>query len=289
MGNYKQIENGSNSLRERVLQVSAAFMVPSGISRIDAWPPLEKKITAAVPGRKEIKVDFSLYLKIAASLCIIALAALTLYDLQEVHVLTGSGEHKLISLPDHSTVLLNAGSTLQYNTFLFAFTRKIHFTGEGIFSIVKGSRFKVFGQHGVVEVLGTKFNVRSRRNAYEVSCLEGKVKVTSLENTSPVILTAGLSTALENKKLKPAVAFKSEIIAWKNGEFYFDNSPLSEVLETLELQYDIRIHFDDSTTRSYSGYFTAINLDEALKLVCLPLDLEYEVLSQKEVNISNKK
>lgn len=289
MGNYKQIENGSNSLRERVLQVSAAFMVPSGISRIDAWPPLEKKITAAVPGRKEIKVDFSLYLKIAASLCIIALAVLTLHNLQEVHVLTGSGEHKLISLPDHSTVLLNAGSTLQYNTFLFAFTRKIHFTGEGIFSIVKGSRFRVFSQHGVVEVLGTKFNVRSRRNAYEVSCLEGKVKVTSLENTSPVILTAGLSTALENKKLKPAIAFKSEIIAWKNGEFYFDNSPLSEVLETLELQYDIRIHFDDSTTRSYSGYFTAMNLDEALKLVCLPLDLEYEVLSQKEVKISNKK
>ena len=124
MGNHEQIENGSNSLRKRLLQVSAAFMVPSGISRIEAWPLLERKIIAVVPGRNEIKVDFSFYLKIAASLCIIALAALTVYSFQEVHVITGRGEHQLITLPDHSTVLLNAGSTLQYNTFLFAFTRK---------------------------------------------------------------------------------------------------------------------------------------------------------------------
>lgn len=241
-----------------------------------------------MPGRKEIRVDFSLYLKIAASLCIIALAALTLYNLQDVNVLTGRGEHQLITLPDQSTVLLNAGSTLQYNTFLFAFTRKLHFTGEGLFSVVKGSRFKVVSPQGAVEVLGTQFNILSRKNTYEVACLEGKVKVTNLTNTSRVILTSGLNTALMNKNLKQPEAFKSEITAWQNGEFYFENSPLSEVLTTLELQYDIKIHFDGPSARSYTGYFTANNLEESLKLVCLPLDLDYEVLNNKEIKISNK-
>jgi transmembrane sensor len=289
MGNHEQIESSGNSLRQRVLRVSATFVVPSGISRIEAWSLLEKKIIAVMPGRKEIKVDFSLYLKIAASLCIIALAALTAYNFQDVHVLTARGEHQLITLPDQSTVLLNAGSTLHYNSFLFAFTRKLHFTGEGFFSVVKGGRFKVISPQGAVEVLGTQFNILSRKNTYEVACLEGKVKVTNLTNTSRVILTSGLNTALLNKKLKQPAAFKSEITAWRNGEFYFENSPLNEVLITLELQYDIRIHFDGPTSRSYTGYFTASNLDEALKLVCLPLDLEYDVLNKKEIKISTKK
>jgi ferric-dicitrate binding protein FerR (iron transport regulator) len=289
MGNQEQIESSGNSLQERVLRVSATFVVPSGISRMDAWPTFEKKITGIMPGRKEIKVDFSLYLKIAASLCLFALAALTVYNLQDVHVLTGRGEHQLITLPDQSTVLLNARSTLQYNSLLFAITRKLRFTGEGFFSVVKGSRFKVVSPQGAVEVLGTQFNVLSRNNTYKVACLEGKVKVTNLTSTSRVILTTGLSTVLMNKKLKHPKAFKSEITAWRNGEFYFDNSPLNEVLTTLELQYDIRIHFDSLMSRSYTGYFTASNLEEALKLVCLPLDLEYEVLNKKEIKISNKK
>jgi transmembrane sensor len=289
MGNQEQIESIGNPLQERVLRVSATFVVPSGISRIDAWPMFEKKITCIMPGRKEIKVDFSLYLKIAASLFLFALAALTVYNFQDVHVLTGRGEHQFITLPDQSTVLLNAGSTLQYNSLLFAFTRKLRFTGEGFFSVVKGSRFKVVSPHGAVEVLGTQFNVLSRENTYQVACLEGKVKVANLTSTSRVILTAGLSTVLMNTKLKHPEAFKSEITAWRNGEFYFDNSPLNEVLTTLELQYDIRIHSDSLMPRSYTGYFTASNLEEALKLVCLPLDLEYEVLNKKEIKISNKK
>jgi len=282
------MENSSNPLKERVLKVSAAFSVPIGITRTEAWQALQGRIAAVVPSENEIKFDFTFYLKIAASLCVIALAAFSVYNLQHVQLLTAKGEHQLITLPDHSTVMLNAGSALQYNALLFVFTRKVNFTGEAFFTVQKGSRFEVVSQQGVVEVLGTQFNVKSRKAIYEVACAEGKVKVSNTANNSSVILTPGLHTMLFHKNLKQPALFKSEVTAWKNGEFYFENASLQEVLNTLELQYDITIRFDGPATRSYTGYFTNNNLEESLKLVCLPLRLEYEILNNKEVRISTK-
>lgn len=288
MGNQKHTyDSQGNSPKERVLLVSSGFSVPSSITRLEAWYAVEKKIAALIPGGKEIKFDFRFYIKIAASICIIALAAYTFYGFQHVHVLTGRGEHQLITLPDHSTVLLNAGSALQYNKFLFAFTRIVYFNGEGFFTVQKGSRFKVVSHPGKVEVLGTQFNLVSRKATYDVACVEGKVKVTNSASTSGVILTAGLNTTLMNKILAQPKIFKSTLTAWKNGEFYFDNSPLNDVLATLELQYNIKVHFDGSADRSYSGYFTNNNLEESLKLVCLPLGLKYEFLNTNEVKLIN--
>lgn len=289
MGNHQHIENSGNSLKERVLKVSAAFSVPAGITRIEAWQTLERRIADVVPHGNEISFDFTFYLKIAASLLFMALAAFTVYNFQQVELLTAKGEHQIITLPDHSTVMLNAGSALQYNALLFAFTRKVNFNGEAFFTIQKGSKFQVVSQHGVVKVLGTQFNVISRKAIYEVACVEGKVRVSNSANTSGVILTAGLQTALSHKNLKEPTLFKSELMAWKNGEFYFENAVLQEVLNTLEIQYDITIHFDGATARSYTGYFTNNNLEESLKLICLPLELEYKILNKKEVKITTKK
>ena len=87
----------------------------------------------------------------------------------------------------------------------------MHFTGEGFFSVQKGSRFKVVSQQGIVEVLGTQFNILSRKGTYEVACVEGKVKVHDSKKISGVILTAGLNTTLINYKLGATKIFQTNI------------------------------------------------------------------------------
>ena len=288
MGN-KQHTKDIVTLREKILSEAAMFLVPTGITSVEAWQTFEKRMVVVSRQEREIRPDFTFYLKIAASVLIIALAVFTIYDFHEVHVVTNRGEHRLIILPDHSTVLLNAGSALQYNGLLFAFTRKVNFNGEGFFTVQKGSRFKVISLQGVIEILGTQFNVRSRNDTYEVACTEGKVKVSNTAKTSSVILTNGLQTVLTNETLRRPAHFKSELISWKNGEFYFENASLGEVFKTLELQYNISIHWDDMAARTYTGYFTNKNLNESLKLVCLPLGLSYEISEHNEVNISTRK
>jgi len=169
--------------------------------------------------------------------------------------------------------------------------RRVYFDGEGFFTVEKGNQFTVISKSGRIKVLGTQFNVMSRGNVYEVACLEGKVKVSNSRNSSEVLLTPGLQTLLSNDEVKQPYLLKAETISWKKGEFYFDNALLSDVLDTLSLQYNITVELDveNSSARRYTGYFTKYNLTESLELICLPLDLEYKIQNSSQVIISSKK
>jgi len=292
MGNHHEhIENNRRRLqRERILRTAARFSVPARVSCPVAWQKIEERLTHVAVSGKQVAVDFTLFLKIAASFLILALTAYLVYNQQHVDLITSKGEHRLITLPDHSTVLLNAGSSLHYNTLLFPILRKVYFDGEGFFTVEKGNQFTVISEGGTVQVLGTQFNVMSRAHVYEVACLEGKVNVRNRRNTSEVLLTPGLQTSLSNDEVKQPYLVKDETISWKNGEFFFDSAPLSDVLNTLSLQYNITVEIDveNPSTRHYTGYFTNHNLEESLKLICLPLGLEYKILNST-VKISPKK
>jgi transmembrane sensor len=265
--------------------------VPARISRELAWQKIEGRLANAAASGKQISVDLALFLKIAASFLTIALTAYLVYNQHHVDLITNSGERRLITLPDHSTVLLNACSSLHYNTLLFPMLRRVYFEGEGFFTVEKGNRFTVISKSGTVEVLGTQFNVMSRTNAYEVACLDGKVKVSNSRNSSEVLLTPGLQTSLSNDEMKQPYLLQAETISWKNDEFYFDNALLADVINTLSLQYNIKVELnvENLPARHYTGYFTKYNLAESLELICLPLGLEYKIQNSSQVTISSKK
>jgi len=288
MGNKEHIEGTGDLLKDKILNRSAQLAVPQRIGKVEAWEKIEKRLTTITMSGKQVRLEWGHFFKIAASLLIVALAAYVVYHQQEVELFTSRGEHRLITLPDHSTVLLNAESSLHYNSLLFSFTRKVYFGGEGFFSVQKGSRFDVVSENGTVRVLGTQFNVVTRDNTYEVSCVEGKVSVQN-RRASKVVLTAGLRTFLSNNNLQQPAPVGPEVTSWTNGEFYFDNAPLSQVVNTLSLQYNITVRLENVDVRYYTGYFTKYDLEEALKLVCAPLALNFEILNTSEVKISTKK
>ena len=283
-------KNGRSFLREHILYVSSKWAVAEKTSRTKAWKRLENHLGEISSSGKQIHVDFSIFLKIAASFVILVLAAYLIYHQYDVTAFTKRGEHKLVTLPDHSTVLLNAASSISYNSLLFCFNRNLSFDGEGFFTITKGNQFEVRSSLGTIEVLGTQFNVKSTVNTYQVACTEGKVSVSTSQGHSNVLLTAGLSTSIHNNKLAVPSKSKGEDISWRNGEFFFENASLSDVLYTLSLQYDInvRVEIPDPSSRYYTGYFTNHNLKEALDLICSPLSLNYQMLGTSEVKISSK-
>jgi len=290
MGDQEQIGNGENTpLKGRILDVSSHWTIHGKISKATAWQTLERRLDGVAVAGKTITVDFTLLLRIAASLLLVALTAYLIYHQYDVGVFTKRGEHKLVTLPDHSTVMLNAASSVHYNKLMYYVSRNVTFNGEGFFTVSKGSRFKVATEFATVQVLGTKFNLMSTVDKYEVACTEGKVKVSTDQKHSGVILTGGQYTALHNGQLETPSKAKEEKISWMNGEFYFENTSLPVVLKTLSLQYDIRIRIEieNPSARHYTGYFTKHNLKEALDLICIPLALEYKMLGPADVIISS--
>lgn len=196
------------------------------------------------------------------------------------------GTQLSVILPDGSTADLNAGSTLTYNRFFWSQNREVQLDGEGLFKVETGNNFTVITDSGKIEVLGTVFNVKSRKTIFEVACYEGKVSVETNSNQQQIIKKGEAVSLKDNKLHKTSISRSGPL--WKNGESLFISIPLKEVLDELERQYNItfiRTNIDEN--KLFSGGFLYNNLDLALESVLVPMNIEY-VINGLSVKLSNK-
>jgi len=192
-----------------------------------------------------------------------------------------------IELPDASNVTLNAASTIHFNKFLWNFKRKVDLEGEAFFKVQKGSKFDVITSGGIVSVIGTQFNVKNRANYFEVKCYEGIVSVETDGKSHR--LTKGNTIRVVDNRI---VADTTDNIEpkWINNSSSFKSVPLLEVINEVERQYNISINTQKvDTDQIYTGGFVHDNLDQALKAITVPFDLNYSINeSKRNVIISSE-
>ncbi|TSE04429.1 FecR family protein [Aquimarina algiphila] len=189
---------------------------------------------------------------------------------------TDPGKQLAITLPDGSSVDLNAASTLTHQRFFWSKNREVFLQGEAYFKVTSGTNFVVSTSIGKVEVLGTQFNVKGRSNEFEVGCYEGKVRVATQDNQQK-ILEKGQGVSLQNKKLIDKVINDSEPL-WKNRESVFNSIPLKDVLDELEIQYNITFRRDKiDQNQLFTGGFNYDDLNIALESVLVPMGINYVV------------
>ncbi len=162
-----------------------------------------------------------------------------------------------ITLSDGSKVWLNAGSSLKYPVVFNGHERKVQITGEAYFEIAhdKTKPFLVSKDNIQVEVLGTHFNV----NAYEdedairVTLLEGAVKVTGHEKSLTIkpgeqaVATPYASLAIHHS---PDI---DQVMAWKNGFFYFTRADVPTIMRQLARWYDLEIAYEGAIPKREFG------------------------------------
>ncbi|WP_343704131.1 FecR domain-containing protein [Chitinophaga sp.] len=149
-----------------------------------------------------------------------------------------------ITLPDGSGVWLNAASTLRYPTSFSGADRTVELSGEAYFSISpEASRpFKVKAAGQEIVVLGTGFNVSAYSNDAQMATtlLHGKVAV-----NSKVLQPGEQARIAEGGALKVSRVDTSQVMAWKNGMFNFENAGISDVMKQLERWYDIDVTYEN--------------------------------------------
>lgn len=252
--------------------------VPSSKSKEQTWQAIVEKLNEQ-PKVKVISIS-RMILRIAASI-LLALAlggSIWILGFERVTVYSPKGQHITQILPDSSSVQLNADTRISYNKVLWFINRKVYINGEALFKVKKGKKFDVVADLATTTVLGTTFDVYARNGKVKVSCIEGRVSVTNNSSKNKVILTAGLHT-LSTKSIitEPAKSIKHDEVAWTYGEFYFTNAPLSEVIKEVERQFNVEIDCKNTSNRFYTGYFNNKDLNDALRLVCIPMEVEYIV------------
>ncbi|WP_394773867.1 FecR family protein [Flavobacterium sp.] len=198
----------------------------------------------------------------------------------------GFGEKTAFSLPDNSEVVLNSGSEINYKKWNWDNNRRLELKGEAYFRVSKGRRFEVQTNLGKVSVLGTQFNVKARKNRFDVVCYEGRVKV-NYGNTQ-ILLTHGQSVSFENGKqvqLKTA-ALKPE---WTENQICFYKENIRSLLDEVERQYKIKIelHTED-TTSLFTGKLPAKDLNVALQIISTTYHLEAKKVSENKIIFDEK-
>jgi len=198
---------------------------------------------------------------------------------------TAIGETQTIRLADGSLINLNTNSSLSHKRFFWDSNKEVVFNGEAYFTITKGNGFNVQTSKGLVQVLGTQFNIKDR-NAFNLKCYEGKVQFTAINiNKKSYLLTKGMQVSINKNKMQENI-FTAQIPDWKNGVSTFKNQPLSIVLDELTDYYGIKFNRHNiDTNRLFSGNFTHDNLSVALQATLVPMGIKYHQSENNEIII----
>lgn len=164
------------------------------------------------------------------------------------------GTYQVI-LPDGSKVWLNAASSLTFPSDFNKFSsRKVSLTGEAYFEVAKDKTrpFIVNTEKQDVEVLGTHFNINSYVDepVARTTLLEGSVKVSAFNTTK--LLKPGEQASLKGSRINVENVDTEAAIAWKNGNFVFDDEDLESIMRKIGRWYDMEVYYQDKPRKPSS-------------------------------------
>ncbi|NVM66866.1 hypothetical protein FHW88_005184 [Mucilaginibacter sp. SG538B] len=154
-----------------------------------------------------------------------------------------------LRLPDGTKVWLNNSSSLRYpGTFAGQKLRTVKLEGEAYFEVAKDKAhpFVVKSTGQEVKVLGTHFNVSAFKDDQftRTTLLEGKVAVNKEGSSQARQLVPGEQASFSKGSWTVRVVNTEQAVAWKNGYFRFDNSPLEQVMRELSRWYGVEVRYD---------------------------------------------
>jgi transmembrane sensor len=207
----------------------------------------------------------------------------------EIHyntLTTPKGGQYQIQLPDGTRVWLNAASSLKYPTAFTGNQRNVTLTGEGYFEVAQNAAapFTVNAGNGVVQVLGTHFNINAYTDekAMRTTLLEGAVKVT--QAAGQVTLTPGQQAQMnDGGQLNVKTVDTEDVIAWKNEQFAFTNMDIPTVMRQVSRWYNVEIAFAGKTpTGEINGKISRnYNISQVLKMLEYTAGIKYSVEGQQ--------
>ncbi|NQX85760.1 MAG: FecR family protein [Flavobacteriaceae bacterium] len=264
LGDYEQLTKLSESLKQ--------FKAPEYNTSEEL-----KRVLSQLNSKKKKKRSSTLkqLVKIAA-IIVLGFSVVYYSSTLDTTLTTDYAEHTTIELPDASWVTLNAKSELTYNKHNWNKQREISLRGEAYFKVSNGASFNVKTASGTVTVIGTEFNVKQRRNIFEVTCYEGSVKVVYQDKNS--ILNSGDNFSILDGKLIAKEKETAPSPSWLNNESYFKSMPLNFVLNEFERQFELNFDTKDiNVAQLFTGSFTHKDVHLALKSITLPLNLKYSI------------
>lgn len=268
------------------------------------------------PKKKKTWYDHSRIIAVAAVFAVVALTGLyAIYQYQLVYNTEGEdyqaeqtnvqeyktdfGEKATFRLSDDSRVVLNANSHIR---FLSGIDKgksitEVWLEGEAWFDIThfEDERRRTFTVHtvdGSVEVLGTRFAVKTFENETRTVLEEGEIRVQVTRQTDRSSQTGSKdSTILEPGEMVLYSSGKAEVTveqvnplvytSWSEDIWFFEDTPLHEIGQRIEDTFGIEVKIKENLThRKLSGSIKGTSIDVLAEALARILDVEVEKQDQ---------
>ena len=288
-------ESGLSNLTDEELWVSSAVADDTLQYDVDqAFERFQKRTGLDQSGRQSYKW-YRTWSVAAVAIVLLGLITVTAYwqgsrqiqsNFSDIVVEAPLGSKTKLTLPDGSTVWLNAGSKMVYSQGFGVSDRRLAFQGEGYFEVEKNDEMPFLVQtHDVnVTVVGTKFNFRNYPEDEEavVELLEGKValenqlKEEAVRYLSPnekmVLHKATVEMDITSAKVKEATL-------WTENILLFDEDLLPDIVRKLERSYHVRIEIENEDLKQarFYGQFNQLeqNIYDVLDMLSETGKLKY--------------
>jgi ferric-dicitrate binding protein FerR (iron transport regulator) len=261
--------------------------IPYSRSKEDVWTDMMAGMREQ--GDSEKKTRRLVFYRTAAAVVILLIGLSAFMRFYSVTLRAPAGQHLSRTLPDGSTVHLNAGTELSYHPHWWRFARILELEGEAYFEVEKGKRFTVKSSRGATRVLGTRFNIYARNNQYRVHCLTGQVEVKTGTGKTKILQPNQAICVSEQGELEYQTGVKTQhAISWTQNRFVYTAAPLKEVLREMERQFDITLMIEANIEGAeYTGNFQRGSSPETLlKMIGRPFGLQVEQMHQTKYRIT---
>lgn len=288
-------ESGLSNLTDEELWVSSAVADDTQQYDVDqAFERFRKRTGLDQAGKQSYKW-YRTWSVAAVAIVLLGLITITAYwqgsrqiqsNFSDIVVEAPLGSKTKLTLPDGSTVWLNAGSKMVYSQGFGVSDRRLAFQGEGYFEVEKNDEVPFLVQtHDVnVTVVGTKFNFRNYPEDEEavVELLEGKVALENqLKEEAVRYLSPNEKMVLHKAtgEMDITSAKVKEVTLWTKNILLFDEDLLPDIVRKLERSYHVRIEIENEDLKQarFYGQFNQLeqNIYDVLDMLSETGKLKY--------------
>ena len=244
---------------------------------------------------KVISITRKRFIWYAAAAAIIALAFFGtrfLTNSREPQIATAFGEIKQKRLPDGTEVFLNANSNISYkNDCKENACREVWISGEAFFHVKKTAKKDKFTVHTDafdIEVTGTSFNVVNRNGKSSVILKEGSV-IIHRKGLADIAMVPGDMVEFSKEQIEKKIVQKNDYLAWTENKLVFDNTPISEVVNTIHQHYGVEVELKDNDLKQKTITGILPNNNLTVLLQALEATQDFEITNSDKVITIGKK
>jgi ferric-dicitrate binding protein FerR (iron transport regulator) len=206
-------------------------------------------------------------------------------------ITTNEGEKASVFLADSSEIILNSGSTIQYDLNFNINDRIVKLNGEAWFNVHSNPEKPFTVQLNLIKVTatGTQFNISSFANEDRIETTLEKGAITvHIKGKDPINVSSG-EQVVYFVKTNNAVVRDVETdtyTSWKENKLRFNDTPFEEVLRRVSRKYNVKFEITnrDLLNLKYTATFIDESIEDVMQMLKSVSPIDYKIYYRTSVN-----